>query len=431
MSETTVTICSLLVLLLPCTIAGIALNNTGLSRSRHAAHTLLTSLCVAALAMLVYFAWGYAVGSAAGEPAWTFTAGGKTWNWLGAGPLFLHGLSTELQAKLPAQSAVVMFQIFAVGLTAVIPVSSGAERWRLAASCASTVILAGWIYPLFAHWVWGGGWLAQLGTNFGLAHGFVDPGGSSCIHVVAGLTALSISWIIGPRQGRFTSEGMPTAMPGHNMVVVLFGCMLALTGWLALNSAGALLFGGAEIGGLIIVSINTVLCAAASGLAALLTTRIRFGRPDASLTANGCLGGLVASIATALFASPAQPVLIGAVAGMLIIFAIEIVELRMKVDDPAGAVSIHTVGGIWGVLAAGMFGSIAGSEQFLAQLTGAATLIGFVLPLAYSLNWALNAVLPHRVAREGERQGMDLYELGAGAYPEFVIHREDFINRRF
>ncbi len=427
MSDAAAPICFVLIVFAPCAIAGIALNNTGLSRSRHAAHTLLTSLCVAALAMLVYSVWGSAIGSGAGEPAWAFAAGGKSWNWLGAGPLFLRGLSS----KYPAQAAVVIFQIFAVGLAAVIPVSSGSERWRLAASCASTVILAGCVYPLFAHWVWGGGWLAQLGTNFGLAHGFVDPGGSSCIHVVAGLTALSISWIIGPRQGKFTSEGMPTAMPGHNVVVVLFGCMLALTGWLGINSAGALLFGGAAISGLIMVVLNTVLCASAAGLAAILTTRIRFGRPDASLAANGCLSGLVASSATALFAKPPEAILIGAVAGTLVIFAIEIVELRMKVDDPAGAISIHTVGGIWGVLAAGMFGTVAGSEQFLAQLTGAAALLGFVLPLAYLLNWALNKVLRQRVAREGERQGMDLYELGAGAYPEFVIHREDFINRHF
>ncbi len=431
MSEAAAAICLVFILLAPCAIAGIALNNTGLGRSRHAAHSLLTSLCVAALALLVYSTWGCALAGAAGGPAWVFTAGGKSWNWLGAEPLFLRGLSANLLARFPAQGAIVLFQIFAAGLAAVIPVSTGCERWRLAASCASTVILAGCVYPLFAHWVWGGGWLAQLGMNFGLAHGFVDPGGSSCIHVVGGLTALSISWIIGPRQGKFTPEGMPTAMPGHNIVIVLFGCMLALTGWLGLNSAGAMLFGGAAVTGLIIVALNTILCAAAAGLAAVLTTRLRFGRPDASLAANGCLSGLVASSATALFINPPEAILIGAVAGTLVIFAVEIVELRMKVDDPAGAISIHTVGGIWGILAAGSVGTIAGSEQFLAQLTGAAMLLGFVLPLAYSLNWALNIVLPHRVAREGERQGMDLYELGAGAYPEFVIHREDFINRHF
>lgn len=425
MSDTALATCLVLLLFAPCAIAGIALNNTGLGRSRHAAHTLLTSVCVAALAMVVYAVWGSAIGSAASEPARAFAAGGRSWNWLGAGPLFLRGLST----KSAAQSANLVFQIFAVALAAVIPVSSGSERWRLAASCASTVILAGWVYPLFAHWVWGGGWLAQLGAQFGLGHGFTDPGGASCIHAVAGLTALSISWIIGPRQGKFTSEGMPTAMPGHNIVIVLFGCMLALVGWSGLNSAGALLFGGAAISGLIIVLLNTVLCAAAAGLTAVLTTRIRFGRPDASLAANGFLSGLVASSATALYVNTAEAILIGAIAGPLVIFAIEIVELRMKVDDPAGAISIHAAGGIWGVLAVGIFGGIAGSEQFLAQLTGAATLLGFVLPLAYCLNWALNAVLHQRVAREGERQGMDLYELGAGAYPEFVVHREDFINR--
>lgn len=220
-------------------------------------------------------------------------------------------------------------------------------------------------------------------------------------------------------------------MPGHNAVVVLFGCMLASVGWFGLNCAGALLFGGAQPGQCVLIVVNTFLTAAASGLVALLITRVRFGRPDASLTANGWICGLVASSATALFMKPPEAVIVGLVAGTAVIVAVEIIELRMKVDDPAGAIAVHSIGGVWGILAVGIFGQfLPGHDgQFLAQLVGAATLLGFILPLTYCLNWLLNRVLPLRVGPEAERQGIDLFELGAGAYPEFVTHRDDFIVR--
>src|SRR5204863_490490 len=132
-------------------------------------------------------------------------------------------------------------QTISVGLAAQIPLGSGSDRWRLGAICASTALLAGWTYPLFAHWVWGGGWLAQLGSNYGLGRGFVDAGGSSTIQVVGGLTALSIAWILGPRRGKYSAQGMQAAIPAHNTVFVLFGCVLALLGWSGLNPHGALL----------------------------------------------------------------------------------------------------------------------------------------------------------------------------------------------
>jgi Amt family ammonium transporter len=321
-----------------------------------------------------------------------------------------------------------LFQMFSVSLAALIPVASGAERWRLAASCASTALLAGFTYPLFAHWVWGGGWLAQLGANYGLGRGLVDGGGAGCIQAVGGLTALAVAWIIGPRQGKFTPEGIPAAMPGHNAVLVLFGCTLALVGWLGLNAAGAILFAGANFGAAVLALVNTLLCAAAAALASLVITRVRFGKPDASLTANGWVSGLVASSASAAFVNPASAMLIGLVVGATVMFAIEIIELRMQVDDPVGGITVHAVGGMWGLLALGIF---AGGEagQFLAQLVGVATLLGFVLPLSYGLNRLINRFLPQRVEASGERQGMDLFELGAGAYPEFVTHRDDFTRR--
>src|SRR5207302_2988098 len=124
-----------------------------------------------------------------------------------------------------------LLQMFSVGLASIIPLSAGSDRWRLGAACASSALLAGWTYPVFAHWVWGGGWLAQLGTNCGLGRGFVDGGGASTIQVVGGLTALSIAWILRPRRGKYSAQGMPAAIPAHNIVFVIFGCVLALVRW--------------------------------------------------------------------------------------------------------------------------------------------------------------------------------------------------------
>ena len=410
------------------------LDQRGPGRSRSAAHSMMAAMSVMAVSALAFFVCGFAWQGFAGGPAHFLVISGRSWNWIAAEPLFMRGLEPDFSAP----SLTALLQMFSVGLAATIPLGAGADRWRLGAICASTALLAGFTYPVFAHWVSSGGWLAQLGVNAGLGHGFVDAGGSSSIQGVGGLTALSIAWILGPRRGKYSSEGMPAAIPGHNAVLVLFGCLLAWLGWLGLNSAGVLLFDPAEPGRAPLVAINTTLAAGSAALAAFVITRLRFGKPDASLTANGWVSGLAASSAACAFIRPAGAVVIGLVAGALTTYAVEWFELHLAVDDPGGAISVHAVGGIWGVLAFAVFAHLPGqmvtvgggtSGQWVAQVVGVATLLGFVLPVTYGLNWLLNRLYPQRVATEGERQGMDLYELGAGAYPESVTHMEDFMQR--
>jgi Amt family ammonium transporter len=263
-------------------------------------------------------------------------------------------------------------------------------------------------------------------VNYGLGRGFLDAGGSSTIQAVGGLAALSIAWILGPRRGKYTQEHMPVAIPGHNAVLVLFGCLLAWIGWSGLNCAGALLFAGPPVRAPLVV-VNTTLAAMCASLAAAAITRARFGKPDASLCANGWVAGLVASSAPCASVRPAPAMLIGLVAGALVVFSVEWLEFRLTVDDPGGAVSVHALGGVWGILAAGLFSAAPG--QWLAQFVGIATLLGFVLPLVYALNWLLDRVYPQRVPPQGERQGLDLHELGAGAYPEFMSHNDDLWQR--
>ena len=205
--------------------------------------------------------------------------------------------------------------------------------------------------------------------------------------------------------------------------------MAALAGWLGLNAAGAMLFAGVEAGRVPLIAVNTLLSASAAALATAVITKLRFGKPDASLTANGWVGGLVASSAACAFITPAEVLIVGLVAGALVTFSVELLDLRLEVDDPGGSISVHAVGGIWGILAVGLFGRLeaGGSGQLLAQAMGIATLVGFVLPFTYGLNWLLDRLMGQRVAVEGEHQGMDLYELGAGAYPEFVTHTDEFM----
>jgi Amt family ammonium transporter len=171
-----------LILAVPLVAAGLALMNAGLGRSRSAAHAMLGSVCVLAVAVMVYFVCGFSWQGLPGGPARAFTAAGRPWNWIAAEPFFFRGLSRE--GSRAAMTA--WLQMFSVGIAALIPLGAGNDRWRLGASCASTALLAGWTYPLFAHWVWGGGWLAQLGVNCGLGYGFLDAGGAGTIHAVGG-----------------------------------------------------------------------------------------------------------------------------------------------------------------------------------------------------------------------------------------------------
>jgi Amt family ammonium transporter len=413
--------CTVLVAVVPLAPAGLVLMNTGLGRTRSAAHSMLASMAAIAVAALAYCILGFCWEGVAGGPVHTITIAGRPWDWLGRAPLCLRGVA----AGAPWAALQVLLQVFAVGMAALIPLSAGADRWRLSASCFSTALLAGWTYPVFAHWVWGGGWLAQLGSNYGLGRGFLDAGGAGAIQVVGGLTALSVVWIIGPRRGKFAQDGIAPAIPGHNIVYVLFGALLVLPGWIALNAACAILFAGAPPAQIPLIALNTMLSAAAGCMAAVLITRLRFAKPDASLSANGWMGGLVASSAVGSFVSPMVAIGVGMIAGVLVTFSVELLELRLAVDDPGGAISVHAVAGIWGLLAVGFF--VPG--QSLAQVVGVATLLGLVLPLTYGLNWLLDRVFPQRTDRDGERLGMDLHELGAGAYPEFMIHNEEFVER--
>ena len=355
---------------------------------------MVAALCAVAVAALAWFATGFAWQGFPGGAARVLTIAGKSWNWIGGEPLWMRGVADQ---GAPANSAMLLGMMGAA-MAAVIPLSSGGERWRLGATCLSSALLAGVTFPLFSHWAWGGGWLADIG--------FVDYGGGATIHAVGGVTGLAMAWVLGPRRGKYSREGAPSAFPGHNGVLVLFGCFLAWIGCIGLGCAGATLFNGSVA----LVVVNMTVAPAAASLAAAGLTRFRFGKTDASLTANGWTAGLAAAGAGCGAMRPAGAVLTGLVAGVIVIYAIELMELRLFVDDPGGAIAAHGVGGLWGVIA---FGAIGG--RWLPQFVGAATIVGFVLPLAFCFNWALDRAYRQRAPVEGERHGMDLHELDVRA----------------
>ena len=418
-SEAAFAVTLVLLILAPLAIAGVALINAGLGRSRSAAQALLGNVAIFAVAAIVFVLVGATFTGLSDGPGHLFHLAGKSWNWLGEGSFFLAGFSTAS----PQSQLALLYEFLAVALAALIPWGSGADRLRLAAGCEVAAVLAALVFPLFAHWVWAGGWLAQLGTNFGLGSGFLDPGGAATVHVLGGLSAVAVVWVTGSRRGKFPKEGFSTALPGHNAVYVLFGCFVALVGWLAFNTAGALLWLHAPLTALPATALGTLLSASGALAAAFTVTRVRFGKPDASLCANGWLSGLVASSACAAVITPIQALVVGVIAGIATPLLVEVFELAVSIDDPSGAVSVHAAGGLLGLIAAGIFAGRPG--QFLAQLIGIATLLGVILPLVYLLFWLLNRIVPFRVDPDGERIGMDLHELGGGAYPEFVIHRDD------
>jgi ammonium transporter, Amt family len=415
--ETSYALMLVLLLIAPLAIAGLALLNVGLGRSRSAMQSMLGTLVVISTAVIAFVLVGWAIASGS-ERDFVFHLAGKSWDWAGAGRMFGAGPISEP----PRAQLMLLFELLSVALVSLIPWGSGADRLRLSGGAAIAAVFGGLLFPLVAHWTWNG-WLAQLGTNFSIGDGFADGGGAGPIHALGGMAALAVIWIAGPRKGKFPREGLSTAIPGHNVVYVLFGSLVALVGWLAWNMAGALLWLGTAPSGLVAVAVNTVVSATAALLATFAVTRIRFGKPDASLCANGWLAGLVTSSACSGVVSTPAALSVGAVAGVFTPLLVELFELALSIDDPSGAVSVHGAAGLWGLIAAGIFAPQTG--QFLAQLIGVATLLGLMLPLVYGVFWLMDRVIAFRVDPGGERLGMDLHELGGNAYPEFVVHRDE------
>jgi len=428
--------------------AGFAIVETGLCRAKNANHTMMMNFMVYGFGLFAFWVCGFAI-QMGGVAPYSALGGiyplnsehvinvlGKPWGLFGTHGFFLSGASYDVGAMV-----LFLFQMVFMDTALTIVTGACAERWKYVAFAVSSVFMGAITYPLFANWAWGGGWLSQLGANFNLGHGYCDFAGSGVVHAVGGITALALSMIIGPRIGKYNRDGSSNAMPGHDIVIVLTGCFILAFGWFGFNPGSTLAASGNGALRIGSIAVNTMLAGCTGSFGAILYMWIRYGKPDASMSGNGLLAGLVAITAPSGFVSTVGAAIIGLVAGALVCVSVEFVDRVLRVDDPVGAISVHGTNGIWGVISVGLFadgtsnyggswngvnGSVRGlfygdASQLVAQLIGVGTLIGGIFALSYVSGWIMDVIIGQRVSAADELEGLDIPEMGALCYPEFVL----------
>jgi Amt family ammonium transporter len=423
--------------------AGFAMAETGFTQAKNAGHTMAMNFMVYGIGMLGYWICGFALqmggvgggtlGSGLGllNNEFTIHLFGKDFGLFGTKGFFLSGVTYDT-----AIFALFLFQMVFMDTTATIPTGAMAERWTFKSFIVYGFFIAGIVYPLYANWIWGGGWLSQLGANFGIGHGTLDFAGSSVVHMTGGVAALAGAIVLGPRIGKFKADGTPNAIPGHHIPMALVGCFILAFGWFGFNAGSTLAGGDLRIG---VIATNTMLASAAGAFSALLYMWFRYGKPDISMAANGLLAGLVAITAPCAFVNSVSAVIIGLVAGVVLCISVFFVERTLKIDDPVGAISVHGVNGAWGLIALGLFsdgtygdglngvaGTVKGlfygdASQLVAELAGVLTNFIFVFVVMYVFFKILDMIVPLRVDPELEMEGLDQAEVAVTAYPDFSI----------
>ena len=304
-----------------------------------------------------------------------------------------------------------LFQGMFAATAATIVSGAVAERVKLGAFMIFTIIYVGFIYPIVGSWKWGTGWLDQLG--------FYDFAGSTLVHSVGGWAALVAVWLLGARIGKFKKDGSVGAIPGHNMPFATAGVFLLWLGWFGFNGGSVL---SANPGSTSLVLVTTCLAAASGGLSAFLVSLFKYKQYDLSMFLNGVLGGLVGITAGADVMSVSDSIVIGFIAGALIVLAVALVD-KMRLDDPVGAIAVHLVNGVWGTLAVGIFGDLAGWSQFGIQLLGVVAVGAFCLLTSFAIIYTLKKTTGIRVTSEEEQEGLDIHEHGMDAYPDFRLNQ--------
>lgn len=426
-------------------LAGFAMVETGFTRAKNAGHTIAMNMMVFVFGVLGYWICGYALqmGGAGVNPLaggtglldseFTLRLFGKAFGLFGTKGFFLSG-----QAYDASIITLFLFRVVFMDTAATIPTGAMAERWTFKSLVFYGFFISMFTYPLYANWVWGGGWLSQLGRNFGLGHGVLDFAGSSVVHMVGGVSALAGALVLGPRIGKFRANGTPNAIPGHNIPMAIVGCLVLFFGWFGFNAGSTLAGGDLRMG---VIAVNTMLASVAAAFSAMAYMWFLYGKPDLSMSANGLLAGLVAVSAPCAFVSTGGAVIIGLVAGVLCCASVFFVERKLKIDDPVGAISVHGACGAWGLVGLGLFadgtygnglnnvaGEVKGlfygdASQFLAQLFGVVVNITFVFGVMYLFFRLLDKVIPLRVSEEVEFEGLDQSEVAVTAYPDFHLNK--------
>lgn len=387
---------------------GFALVECGFTRAKNSANIIMKNLMDFSIGSVAYYVVGFGLMFGA-------TAGGL----VGVTGLFRpETMGLEIFDAL-TPSVFIIFQTVFAATAATIVSGAMAERTQFRAYVIYSFIITLVIYPISGHWAWGGGWLGGLG--------FMDFAGSTVVHSVGGWAALIGAAILGPRTGKYTAEGKPNAIPGHNLPLGAAGVFVLWIGWFGFNP-GSTVAANAEIG---YIAMTTNLAAAMAAVVTMIITWIRYGKPDVSMTLNGALAGLVAITAGCNVVSFYGALAIGIVAGILIVFGVETVDKVFHIDDPVGAISVHLLNGVWGTLAIGLFATDGvglfyggGFAQLGVQALGVLAFGAWTVATTFILFTVLKKTVGLRVSVEEERIGLDVCEHGTSAYPEWVGTRE-------
>jgi Amt family ammonium transporter len=402
--------------------AGFGLVEAGLCRKKNATMILSKNFVVFAISTIGFFVIGF--GLMFSDGGFMGTAGG--WLLGGAdnspatGDAYKGIFSSMNWTSVPLLTKF-FFQLVFCGTAATIVSGAVNERTKYGSFLVFSLILTAILYPITGHWIWGGGFLAKAG--------FMDFAGSTVVHSVGGWAALAGILVVGPRLGRYSKGAKPTPVPGHNMGYVFLGGMILWLGWFGFNP-GSTMTADAEAIGRIAVTTNLAACAGT--LVSTFYAWWRHGKPDFSLTVNGCLAGLVAITAPCAFVTPAMSLVIGAISGFLVIEAVIFFD-KVKIDDPVGATSVHLVNGVFGTLCVGIFGvkgysGLAndgllyggGMTQLIAQIKGVVAVGGFTFVTSLAAWYLIKMTMGVRVKAQDEVEGLDLAEMGMEAYPDAV-----------
>jgi Amt family ammonium transporter len=417
---------------------GFAMLETGMTRAKNVAHTMGMNFLVYSVGILGFWLMGFALqmggvgalGTFGGDPTlsreFVITIGGHDFGLFGT-----HGFLLSPAVYTAPIATLFLFQVVFMDTAAIIPTGAMAERWRFSSFVAFSFVMSAFLYPMFANWVWGGGWLSQLGKNFGLGHGHVDFAGSSVVHMVGGTAAFVGAKMLGPRIGKYGLDGKARPIPAHNVPMVVAGTFILAFGWFGFNPGSTLSGTDTHIA---VIAVNTMLASAAGAFGAYVYLRVRFGAPDVTMLCNGMLAGLVAITAPCAFVTAPAAIFIGLVAGMLVVAACIFIETVLRVDDPVGASAVHGVCGMWGILSVGLFadgrygegwngvpGPVRGllygdSGQLVAQCVGLVTCLAWVASITFVTFKILGAFTHARADVADEREGLDVPEMGIEGY---------------
>jgi len=434
--------------------AGFALVETGFCRAKHAAHVVSTNFAIFGLGFVGFFLVGYSImfsgysspGIFGYDKALSSSSLIHVSGWV-----FLWGKSGFGLSGLAYSVPVMAFFLYMVAFmdtTATIPTGAMAERWKWKAFVGWGIFCGAIYYPLFGAWTWGGGWLSQLGNSMHFGFGYVDFAGSGVVHAMGGVAALAGAIVLGPRIGKFNRDGSANTLSAHHIPMAMLGCFILLFGWFGFNAASTLAATDIQFA---IVAVNTALAAAFGATAAMFFCMYTkpFKKPDPGMMVNGMLAGLVAITAPCAFVDPYIAAIIGTIAGVLVVVSCGFFE-RRGIDDPVGAISVHGVCGIWGVLCIGLFANgqygggwnltsegpaanakgvtglfydaSLGSRQLVAQAIGALVLCTVMFGVAFLFFKLQNAFMKGGIRPEADIEmiGLDMPEMGALAYPDFM-----------